>query len=153
MHALDTRALYEQPITDDGHQPDDMDDDLFVAARVAITAAGHTTWQTIHDDPATVTQRVDWPIADAEHLLDLIDPDPETRVNTPDSVETRTNPHGWPPPEAHTTPSSSAAAGGGQDWLRVGSVRSARRRDRSQTALSPLLATSHPRQAPCSAAS
>lgn len=92
---LDRAALFEQPVDADGFGPEDIDDDMFINVRVAITASGRNAWESVARDPLAVTSRHDWPISDAEFLVDLLEELQPDNGHWP--IASRSNPDGWQP--------------------------------------------------------
>jgi len=69
VHDLDTRVHFEQPIRADDFEPDDVDEDLFVAVRCAVVACGREAYDKVLADPAALGRSSAWPIGNGEDLL------------------------------------------------------------------------------------
>jgi|tagenome__1003787_1003787.scaffolds.fasta_scaffold20872301_2 hypothetical protein len=73
VHDLDSEALFAQPVDTDEFTPEDVDEDLFVAVRCAVVAAGRAAYEVAQEDPGELSRRHDWQIADAESILQAAD--------------------------------------------------------------------------------
>ncbi len=80
MHDLDSEALFAQPVDTDEFTPEDVDEDLFVAVRCAVVAAGRAAYELVQQDPGHLSRRHDWKIADADSLLQAADAAYERRT-------------------------------------------------------------------------
>lgn len=100
---LDTQAHFRQPVSSADYDPDDVDEDLFVAVRCAVVASGQSVYEQTLAEPAQLSQRDSWPISDAENLLHAADVAYQARTGeswtyaAPWYTETGDNAAGWPP--------------------------------------------------------